>query len=67
MAQTLTEVEVEQATDDTETPQTVAPAFEEAGQRSWKTFVLAPLTLLATGAVTFLVVRRWLHHDGRLI
>lgn len=67
MAQTVTEVEVQKTTPDHDIPQTITPAFEEQNLRSRKTSFLAPLALLATGTVTFLVVRSWLHHNGRLI
>ncbi|MEO7021562.1 MAG: hypothetical protein ABI234_15530 [Ktedonobacteraceae bacterium] len=65
MANTLTEVEVKKTTTNTnDTRQMTAPAFEGRSQRSRKTFVLAPLALLVTGAATFLVVRRWLNQNG---
>lgn len=78
MTQTFTEAEVETTTVKTETEQTVPPISVEpehttpptpveAEQRDWKTLVLAPLTLLATGAITFFVVRRWLYNSGHFI
>lgn len=78
MTQTFTEAEVEATTAKTEIEhtappisieieQTTPPTFVEAEQRSWKTLVLAPLTLLATGAITFFVLRRWLYNSGHFI
>ncbi len=68
MAKTVTELEVKKTTTNTnDTRQTTAPAFEGRSRRSRKTLVLAPLALLATGAATFLVVRRWLNRNGRWI
>lgn len=67
MAQTAIDVEVQKTTPDHDIPLTITPAFEEQNLRRQKTSFFAPLALLATGFAAFLVVRRWLHHNGRLI
>lgn len=62
MTRTLTEVEVKKTTTTHNAPRKSAPARKEQPRRASRLlWIIAPLSLLATGSAAFFAVRRWLN------